>query len=787
VKTYDAWVRDRSDEDLRAMLAERPELITPVPADLTALATRAATPSAVVRCLDRLDRLALAAVEALLVLTQPVPYDRLASMLEGAGDRQVKGVVERLLTLGLVWTSDGELRTAPGVRQALPYPAGLGPPARDAFAGYAADRLETLAADLGTATPSAFPDAGAVVDAIGAFLSAPADLIDDAGPEAGAALEQLTWGPPVGRVEGARRPVRIATAATPIERLLARGLLAATGESTVTLPREVGLHLRQGRLFREPLGAPPELDGAVRDPALVDRTAGGQAFTFVRTVEDLLERWGVDPPQVLRSGGLSVRDLRATATALDVPEWTAALLVEVAYAAGLLARYGGEWLPTRAYDMWRLRDAAVRWSESARAWLDTDRVPGLAGARDERGKTINALAEESVRTSAAPVRRATLNALAATSAAPDAEAVRAYLAWREPRRGGQLRNSLIEWTLREVEVLGLTGRGAIASHARALLTHENATARLTAVLPEPVDHVLIQADLTAIAPGPLVAKLGRELALMADVESTGGATVYRFSPVSVRRALDAGRSAAELLDTLHRHSRTPVPQPLAYLIDDVARKHGHLRVGIASCYVRCDDPATLDEIFAAREAPSLRLHRLAPTVLATRLSRSEILEALRAMGFAPVAESSEGGVVITRPDARRAESSPTSHPVQTRAVPDESMVAAAVRALRSGDEAARHSAEFTRLRLDSSGAEPPRTPSMATVEELRAAVERGGRVWIGYLDQQGQASSRIVEPVRVDGGFLTAYDATRASVQRFALHRITGVAGVGSAESSESP
>ena len=62
--------------------------------------------------------------------------------------------------------------------------------------------------------------------------------------------------------------------------------------------------------------------------------------------------------------------------------------------------------------------------------------------------------------------------------------------------------------------------------------------------------------------------------------------------------------------------------------------------------------------------------------------------------------------------------------------------------------------------------------------ELRDAVSRGGRLWIGYLDQQGQASSRIVEPVRVEGGFLTAYDATRDSIQRFALHRITGVAQV---------
>ncbi|MFD0856094.1 WYL domain-containing protein, partial [Actinomadura adrarensis] len=69
-------------------------------------------------------------------------------------------------------------------------------------------------------------------------------------------------------------------------------------------------------------------------------------------------------------------------------------------------------------------------------------------------------------------------------------------------------------------------------------------------------------------------------------------------------------------------------------------------------------------------------------------------------------------------------------------------------------------------------------PAAATVDRLRDAVQKGTRVWIGYLDQQGQSSSRIVEPVRVEGGFLTGYDATRAAVQRFALHRITGVAEI---------
>ena len=59
---------------------------------------------------------------------------------------------------------------------------------------------------------------------------------------------------------------------------------------------------------------------------------------------------------------------------------------------------------------------------------------------------------------------------------------------------------------------------------------------LAGILPEPVGYVLLQGDMTAIAPGPLTAELDRELTLAAEVESTGGATVYRFCAGSVRRA-----------------------------------------------------------------------------------------------------------------------------------------------------------------------------------------------------------------------------------------------------------
>ncbi|GAA1579477.1 helicase-associated domain-containing protein [Actinomadura kijaniata] len=791
MESYADWLRARDDDALRALLTARPELITPVPADLAALAARATTPAAVSRTLDRLDRFTLAVLEALLVLPRDVTAAALATALR-TPRKPVNAAVATLLRHALAWDPrKGRLRPAPGVRQAFAYPAGLGPPAREVFATYPAERLAALVADLTGEERRGFPDTARLLDRLGGLLAEPGPLIDDAGPEARAALEQLAWGPPVGRVGDARRPVSVATAASPIERLLARGLLAAEDDRTVTLPREVALHLREGVLFRDLTPEPPPLTGG-RAPDRADltvRAAAGEALTFVRLVEELLEHWGLEPPPVLRSGGLAVRDLRATATLLDVEEWKAVLLAETAYAAGLLTRSGdldGEWLPTPAYDLWLRRDTAGRWVELARGWLRTDRAPGLAGERDDRDRLVNALSEAVVRPSAPAARRAVLDVLAAAEPglAVDAGAVRTRLHWLQPRRANPLRDRLVDWTLREAAALGVTGFGVLAPYARDLLDGGDPEPGLDKHLPAPVDKILIQADLTAVAPGPLVTDLARELALAADVESTGGATVYRFTPGSVRRALDAGRGADELTALLARHSATPLPQPLTYLIEDVARRHGHLRVGALSSYVRTDSPGTLDEILADRRSDALRLFRLAPTVLGSSLPRGELLEGLRALGLAPVAESPGGGVIVTRPDAQRADPPPTAEIFRPRTeqFTDPSMVNAAVRALRAGDEATRlaerHGEEQARLRADAPAGEPPRSPAVATVDRLRSAVERGARVWIGYLDQQGQSSSRIVEPVRVEGGFLTGYDATRAAVHRFALHRITGVAEI---------
>ncbi|MBB6173794.1 hypothetical protein HNR23_003854 [Nocardiopsis mwathae] len=795
--TFTSWLRDRSDTELAALFEARPDLITPVPADIGALAARAASRPAVLRVLDRLDRFTLNVLEGLVALgddragTAPgVDRDRLAAALNAPGKR----LDEALATLhrtALVWEDGARLRPLTVLRDILTRPAGLGPPLRHLLAGRPADRLDRLAATLGL--PTGHTGAGDPASRIAAAATPDriTELIADAGARAREVLDRLAWGPPDGTVSSAAsRDVDAATAASPVDRLLARGLLVATGPDTVTLPREVGLALREGRPFHPIEADPPPLTGPPIDPDRATRAAAGQAFTVIRSVEELLERWAEDPPGVLRNGGLGVRDLRRAAQSLDTDEPTAALLIETAHAAGLLAadaEVGGEWLPTPGYDLWRRSAPERRWLRLAEAWLRSTRVAGLSASADARGRSRNVLGEGLDRRSAPEVRRDVLHALAAApeETAPTPDAVTAYLAWLRPRRQSPATAGLIDITLREAALLGCTGRGAIAPHTRALLEeaadqdtpvaerdHSRAADLLGAELPAPLEHILVQGDLTAVAPGPLVWDLARELALAADVESTGGATVYRFTDASIRRALDAGRGAADITALLERHSQTPLPQALRYLIDDVARRHGRLRVGTASSYLRCDEPTVLDELLGDRRTADLMLVRLAPTVVASRTARATLLDRLTDLGYHPVPEDTTGAVRLSGPEERRAEDRRPAREFDEPAPVGPALRMAAVRAVRAGDEAA----TAVRRPVPAPDAAPPRSATSATLAALTAATEQGRRVWIGYLDTDGRASSRIVEPARIDGGYMTGYDATRAAVHRFAVHRITGVA-----------
>lgn len=802
-RTLAEALRARDDESLAGLLRARPDLLSPVPGDITQLATRAGTRASVVRALERLDRFALQAAEALAVAPDPAPYDTLLGLLTGDGQddgeqrddvgtaitEALPGALGTLREQALVWGDDDRLRLVRTARELLspspqhPSPTGLGPTVAEATAGMSPGRLQEILAAAGL--PATHDPVSAVAALTGLFTDRArmGELLDTAPTEALAVLDRLVWGPPYGEVTP--------NPTAPVKWLRDRGLLLPVSTRTVVLPREAALHLRAGRAHRRPEPRPPAVTAvAERDPQAVDSAAAGQAFLAVSTVEELLKHWNGGGPAVLRAGGLSVRELRKTATALDVTEPAAAFWVELAYAAGLLASDGEadeRYAPTPASDEWLEAPAQERWVTLATAWLTATRTSGLVGGQDAKGRALSALGPDLDRSAAPEVRHRVLALLDTLPAgtAPDPESVLARLRWERPLRGAaaegttDLRSRIALWTLNESELLGITGRGALAGQTRALLTEGPAKAAglLAPLLPEPLDHVLLQADLTAVAPGPLERPLADMLGTLADVESKGGATVYRFTPGSVRRALDAGQTAADLHAFLATHSRTPVPQPLSYLIDDVARRHGHLRIGAASSYVRCDDETVLGEILADKRSAALRLRRIAPTVLAARADPASLLDGLREMGYAPAAESADGDVLITRAGALR--TPPRSAPVpvpEGPPVPDTTLLGAAVRAIRAGDDAA----TVVHAQKDTAAATPPgalpRTTAAETLVTVQAAAMTGSAVWIGYVNAEGAASQRVIAPVRVEGGYVTAYDHTADEIRTYPLHRITGVA-----------
>jgi len=521
----------------------------------------------------------------------------------------------------------------------------------------------------------------------------------------------------------------------------------------------------------------PEIATSSRAAAMVDRAAAGAAFEAVHRVELLLDHWGSEPPGELRGGGLSVRDLKAAAGLIHTTDRVAGLLVEVSHAAGLLATRADAhgdpvWVPTDAFDAWTAQDHGQRWLLLAHHWLTTPRLPALIGSRDPGGKGRNALGTDLTSPIAAETRRMTLAALAGLpedrvlATGTGVPSLVAHITWLRPRRP-RSRPEQVAWAVEEAAVLGLLGLGGAASYVAMLLADDEsaAVAALSPLLPEPVTQVFVQADLTAVAPGPLETAVARRLHLVAEVESRGGATVYRFTPGSVRRALDVGWSALEIHEFLDSVAATDVPQPLRYLVDDTARTFGTIRVGHAEAFLRADDETALTELLHHPKAAALGLRRIAPTVLVSGTPLDVLLPRLRDLGAAPVVEAADGTVRIARPDLLRARTPRAPRAAGTVVAREAAQAAQVVAAVRTGDRV-----------TASRPAGPVETLSPSgSLAALREAIETGTAVMIGYLDNHGVRSERLVEPIRVEGGQLTAYDVRSDDTRRFAIHRVTSV------------
>lgn len=656
------------DGALGELLRLRPDLASPPPAGFAELAERASRNGSLQAAFAGLDQFTGVVLQACCVIEDGARPEMVVALLGGPGRcpaDAVEAALGRLAARAMLWRDGGGgIHAAPALHAAFSYPLGLGRPLAvlAARSQVTVGDIEGALVRLGLPKKQPGERKGDLVARLGAALADPVLVggVLAGGPAAARELaHRLASGRPTLPMQRAygRRP-----AASPSEWLSERLLVVPCDWYQAEMPREVGLALRGGDAGLADLAwSRPAVVASMPEAAMVSAAARAGAAEAVRITEALLEAWSAAPPAALKSGGIGVRDLKRAAVATGCAETHVGVYAEVAAAAGLLLQTGERFLPTADYDAWRNGEPAQRWLRLASGWLATARVPSLAGERDVDDKPIAALNPKFTLRAVTDVRAAVLAALAADpTSAPEPKSLAVALWWDRPAVWNSFPldpPTAVDMVLREAALLGVSGEGALSPWGLELVAGRYGAALAAAgALGRSETAVTLQADLTAVAAGPVSADLGAELALLADVESRGAATVWRFSDRSIGRAFDAGRTADDILRFLAARARKGVPQTLEYLVGDVARRHGQIRVGKVASYVRADDPAVIAELGAAKKLRRCGLRAVAPTVAVATVDAAALVAALREAGYLAVEEDAGGATVVRAPTRKRAAS-----------------------------------------------------------------------------------------------------------------------------------
>ncbi|MHA7292663.1 helicase-associated domain-containing protein [Arthrobacter sp. HLT1-21] len=800
----------RSDARLRDLLTARPDLILPPVPDFAALSARASTRVSVQRALENLSEPELDVLTAVQLSThadtgQSTTAVWLRSEIKGATVKVLDTLLAHLHALALLRRAPAPADTPASDRnrrfylpvaslaEALgPYPAGLG---RELtllvrlLPGYArqlpaaVDRLRDLGLELGgpeMGDPELQPisAANAAAQTLHRAVSSPAGwtaLLALAPARTGDLLSKFS----VSAVGAS--PASAADDTSPIQWLLRHGLLARLDAGHVELPRAVGRAARGHFIVAQLRCDPPAPPLRTIRNSMRDNAAHSAVAETLRLVTDLVAAVDASPITTLRSGGVGVREIRRLAESLRVEPDQTAWLVELGALAGLLVLDvdTSRWR-VEPGTLWLAQSRVEQWHRLVTSWLDAQRAPSLVGTQLTAGTAVNTLAAEAVRPDAPHIRSRMLAALAALSpdpaGRPDDGAlspvlqvpdVIEWLTWSQPRLQRRFAR-LVPGMLTEASQLGLVGSGALTELGALTEAgqHDAAAAALSDALPAPLRHFMLQADLTAVAPGYLEPEVATELALLSTPEGQGPAGIFRFSAESLRRAFDAGQDATAILAFLARHSATDVPQPLKYLVDDTASRYGRLRVGRANSYVRSDDDAALSALLTDPRAAALGLVQLAPTVVISQASGPELAAVLRELGYAPALEGSSAPSSPGRSASAGGTGSVTTSSSRVVLNPwtlSAEDIANQVAVLRGAGVAA------------AGGMSTTESDTLLGLETLRKAIRLRSPVRLGFADSQGNSTRQILVPLSVSGGRVRVIDPANEVEKVVSIHRIMDV------------
>ncbi|WP_311522461.1 helicase-associated domain-containing protein [uncultured Corynebacterium sp.] len=683
-ESYREWLSRLPDEDLRALLSTRSDVLSPAPKDFDALASRLTLPMHVV------DALAASNAEQLAVLEDIALRGGEVDMVEDTNPE----VTSQLKQRGLVFGDAPEVRIVTAVMGSLPTGWSL------------RNQVEFDEKDLAALAP-----------------------------EERRVLDALSNGDGMGYTTDTEPDIN---SEDPAKRLLAKGFLERINAHSVRLPHSLA-RLLTGDTTPPIPTTPSGRAGTPEPDARADDAGAAAGVEAVRGMERLIELLGSHPVALLKDSSVGVRPLNQLAKDLALEKEEVARLICLGHHARLLHRgepdgLEGHFLaPTTGSQDWLEADLGEKW----RILLDAWRTSPWASWAETR-----VLADDSIVRRLPRFRAFVLGVYTHSAVALNNEEFWEDLRFRSPLFASHTRTVTIEQLRAEAEWIGVIALGK----ATRVLGDSAAAATL---VPETVSEFIIQQDLTVLVPGPLEPGTHRTLASLADLESPGLASVYRISEATIRRGMDQGLTAQEMIDFLEAHSPTGVPQALGFAIGDVAKRHGTLRSGPALSYLRSEDPALLE--LAVASVPGLRL--LAPTVAVSQLRVGELLEKLRAKGLSPTAEDESGASLTVAPEPYLL---PTPRPKAHKREP--ASVDQALQALQKSAQ--------------NPSAQKEEEPDPLTL--ARAAARFHADIVISYADKSGELRTVTVKPLSVEGGYIDALGSAGKPV-RFPVHRISSV------------
>jgi hypothetical protein len=396
-----------------------------------------------------------------------------------------------------------------------------------------------------------------------------------------------------------------------LERLALLGLASADAAYPEVVARAQALR---------PSDAEPARDPAIDLDARVERAALERATLLVALIDELIELMRKRGLRTVSRGSISATDAsRVSASITGLPEDLSGLL-NLLKSAGLAELNSGIWSVAET-STWNSGGVAARWGLLASGWAD-NLSPQLREAlvqREHWGESLNDYLEWLFPIDASPAL---------------AEAQRALI-------------HAHDLGLRVEDLRTTAGYLTVGGK------HADAVNAVAALLPDYIDKVLVQSDLTVVAPGPLRPDLEAKLRAIANVESRSVASTYRLNPVLMSRSMDAGATAEGIEKFLTEISSTGIPQPVAYLIADVGSKHATIRVRPLErgTLISCSDASLAARLAADVSLRALALSIETPTTLVTHHDASVVMRNLHNEKYPAALETDTGEIQPWEPAA----------------------------------------------------------------------------------------------------------------------------------------